>query len=140
MRLSLALIRNDSLNQRLHVKDQRYLAVAQNSRAADAGKPLKQPAKRLDYCLRLAHEHIDYEAGSLAGAIHYHDVLAFGGFVAHLRTILDDNGRPMVLINWNTDMGDGWEWSNVEDYPGYIKYTALAYRMAINEIVYSLTH
>jgi len=63
-----------------------------------------------------------------------------GGFVAHLRTILDDHGRPMVFINWNTDMGDGWEWSNVEDYPGYIKYTAMAYRMAINEIVYALTH
>ena len=29
----------------------------------------------------------------------------------HLRTILDDTGRPMVFINWNTDMGDGWEWS-----------------------------
>jgi hypothetical protein len=62
------------------------------------------------------------------------------GYVAHLRTILDDNGRPMVFINWNTDMGDGWEWSNAEEYPGYIKYTALAYRMAINEIVYALTH
>ena len=32
-----------------------------------------------------------------------------GGFVPHLRTILDDDGRPMVFINWNTDMGDGWE-------------------------------
>jgi hypothetical protein len=63
-----------------------------------------------------------------------------GGFIPHLRAILDDNGRPMVWINWNTDMGDGWEWSNVEEYPGYIKYTALAYRMGINEIVYSLTH
>jgi hypothetical protein len=63
-----------------------------------------------------------------------------GGFTPHLRTILDDNGRPMVFINFNTDMGDGWEWSNAEDYPGYIKYTALAYRMAINEIVYALTH
>jgi hypothetical protein len=63
-----------------------------------------------------------------------------GGFVAHLRTILDDDGRPMLFINWNTDMGDGWEWSNVEEYPGYIKYTALAYRMEINEIVYALTH
>jgi hypothetical protein len=63
-----------------------------------------------------------------------------GGFVAHLRAVLDDNGRPMVLINWNTDMGDGWEWSNAEEYPGYIKYTAEAYRMMINEIVYSLTH
>ena len=63
-----------------------------------------------------------------------------GGFVPHLRTILDDTGRPMMFINWNTDMGDGWEWSNAEEYPGYIKYTALAYRMAINEIIYSLTH
>ena len=63
-----------------------------------------------------------------------------GGFIAHLRTILDDSGRPMMWINWNTDMGDGWEWSNVEEYPGYIKYTALAYRMGINEIVYALTH
>jgi hypothetical protein len=63
-----------------------------------------------------------------------------GGFIPHLRTILDDNNRPMVFINWNTDMGDGWEWSNAEEFPGYIKYTAMAYRMAINEIVYSLTH
>lgn len=63
-----------------------------------------------------------------------------GGFVAHLRAILDDRGRAMVLINWNTDMGDGWEWSNAEEYPGYIKYTAEAYRIMINEIVYSLTH
>ena len=63
-----------------------------------------------------------------------------GGFVPHLRAILDDQDRPMVLINWNTDMGDGWEWSNAEDYPGYIRYTAEAYRMGINLVVYSLTH
>jgi hypothetical protein len=63
-----------------------------------------------------------------------------GGVVQHLRTILDDHGRPMMFINWNTDMGDGWEWSNALEYPGYIKYTAMAYRMGINEIVYALTH
>ncbi len=63
-----------------------------------------------------------------------------GGFVSHLRTILDDAGRPMTFINWNTDMGDGWEWSNAVEYPQYLKHTAAAYRMAINEIVYSLTH
>jgi hypothetical protein len=63
-----------------------------------------------------------------------------GGFTPHLRAILDDAGRPMVLINWNTDMGDGWEWSNAEEYPGYLKHTAEAYRMIINEIIYSLTH
>jgi hypothetical protein len=63
-----------------------------------------------------------------------------GGFVARLRAILDDSGRAMALINWNTDMGDGWEWSNAEEYPGYIKNTAESYRMMINEIVYALTH
>lgn len=63
-----------------------------------------------------------------------------GGFIPHLRAILDDDGRPMVLINWNTDMGDGVEWSNAAEYPGYIKYTAQAYRMFINEILYALTH
>jgi Domain of unknown function (DUF4159) len=63
-----------------------------------------------------------------------------GGYVAHLRAIQDDNGRAMVLINWNVDMGDGWEWSNSTDYPGYVKYSAQAYRMEINEIIYSLTH
>ena len=63
-----------------------------------------------------------------------------GGFIPHLRAILDDRGRPMVLANWNTDMGDGVEWSNAEEYPGYFKYTAEAYRMFINEIIYTLTH
>ena len=63
-----------------------------------------------------------------------------GGYVAHLRAIEDDNGRAMVLINWNTDMGDGWEWSNAAEYPGYVRFTAQAYRMEINEIIYSLTH
>jgi len=63
-----------------------------------------------------------------------------GGYVARLRTIFDDDGRPMLFVNWNTDMGDGLEWSNAEEYPGYIRYTSLAYRMAINQIVYALTH
>jgi hypothetical protein len=63
-----------------------------------------------------------------------------GGLTPHLRTILDDNQRPMLFINWNTDMGDGWEWSNSEEYPGYVKHSADAYRMGINEIIYALTH
>ena len=63
-----------------------------------------------------------------------------GGFTPHLRAIEDDNGRAMVLINWNTDMGDGMEWSNATEYPGYIVHTAEAYRMMINEIIYALTH
>ena len=63
-----------------------------------------------------------------------------GGYEAKLLAIEDDNGRAMVLFNWNVDMGDGWEWSNATEYPGYVESTAMAYRMEINEIIYSLTH
>jgi hypothetical protein len=31
--------------------------------------------------------------------------------------ILDDQGRIMILINWNSDMGDGWEHTYDADYP-----------------------
>lgn len=52
--------------------------------------------------------------------------------------ILDDDGRVMVLINWNSDIGDGWEHTYHSDYP--TKYANLAYRLGINYLVYALTH
>ena len=63
-----------------------------------------------------------------------------GGYEPQLQGILDDDGRVMVLANFNTDMGDGLEWSNAAEYPSYVKYTSQSYRMIINEIVYALTH
>ena len=63
-----------------------------------------------------------------------------GGYEPQLHAVFDDDGRAMILANFNTDMGDGWEWSNAEEYPSYINYTAQSYRMIINEIVYALTH
>ena len=62
-----------------------------------------------------------------------------GGHEPQLHAVLDDGGRAMVLANFNTDMGDGWEWSNAEEHPGYVRHTARSYRMIINEIVYALT-
>ena len=59
----------------------------------------------------------------------------------HLRTILDDRGRPMVFINWNTDMGDGWEWSNAEEYPGlHPVHGARPIGWASTKSIYALTH
>lgn len=63
-----------------------------------------------------------------------------GGFTPHLRAILNNDGRPMILINYNTDIGDGLEWSNAPDFPAYVPHTAQAYRIMINEVVYALTH
>lgn len=52
--------------------------------------------------------------------------------------ILDSTGRIMILINWNSDMGDGWEHTYDERYP--TRYANLAYRLGINYLLYALTH
>lgn len=58
--------------------------------------------------------------------------------VASNHAILDANGRIMVLINWNSDMGDGWEHTYHPYYP--TRYANTAYQLGINYLIYSLTH
>lgn len=58
--------------------------------------------------------------------------------IASNHAILDDNGRVMVLINWNSDMGDGWEHTYDQWYP--TEYANSAYQLGINYLIYSLTH
>ena len=60
------------------------------------------------------------------------------GVVAHWRGIYDDRGRLMVVMNFNMDLGDAWEWADLPQYPE--QYTALAYRLGINQILYAMTH
>ena len=54
------------------------------------------------------------------------------------RALLDDHGRIMVLINWNSDIGDGWEHTYNPGYP--TMYANLAYQLGINFLIYALTH
>ena len=60
------------------------------------------------------------------------------GYVAHARGIFDQDGRLMVIINWNTDLGDAWEWFERPEYP--LSYSSFAVRMGINFIVYAMSH
>jgi hypothetical protein len=60
------------------------------------------------------------------------------GVLPHWRGIYDDKGRVIVMINFDMDLGDAWEWADYPDYPE--KWTALAYRFGINYVVYSMTH
>ncbi|MGD8324888.1 MAG: DUF4159 domain-containing protein [Gammaproteobacteria bacterium] len=61
-----------------------------------------------------------------------------GGTTPHWRGIFDDDGRLMVAINFNMDLGDAWEHA---DDPGYPQpMTALAYRFAVNYVIYTMTH
>ena len=59
------------------------------------------------------------------------------GVVPHVRGIYDDQGRLMVVINWNTDLGDAWEWAEDPFYP--LKFSTFACEMGINMIVYAMS-
>jgi len=60
------------------------------------------------------------------------------GTVPHWRGIFDDDRRLLVAINFNMDMGDAWEHADDPWYPEPM--TALAYRFAINYLIYTITH
>lgn len=58
----------------------------------------------------------------------------------HYKGIHDKNGRMMVIVCHNTDLGDGWEresWN--QDYFNEIS-AKKAYPMGINIVVYAMTH
>ena len=52
--------------------------------------------------------------------------------------ISDDQGRLMVIVTYNSDLGDAWEHMDVGCYPE--KYSGQAYRMGINFVIYAMTH
>lgn len=56
---------------------------------------------------------------------------------AHWRGIYDDQGRLMVAISYNSDVGDAWEWADEPQYPE--KCADLAIRLGINYITYAMT-
>ena len=60
------------------------------------------------------------------------------GYVPYVKGILDDDGRLMVIINWNTDLGDAWEWAERHDYP--LQYSTFAFQMGVNMIIYAMSH
>ena len=72
------------------------------------------------------------DQGMWGGPTHEQD-----GYVPHVRGIFDDEGRLMVVINWNTDLGDAWEWAEQAAYP--LEYSTYAFQMGANFIVYAMT-
>jgi Domain of unknown function (DUF4159) len=65
-------------------------------------------------------------------------IYEYDGRDARWRGIYDDNGRLMVAICHNMDLGDSWEWADVPAYPE--KFSALGIRIAVNYVLYAMTH
>jgi hypothetical protein len=60
------------------------------------------------------------------------------GCPAHWKGIHDQKGRLVVAMTQNSDLGDSWEWA---DDPAYEeRFSALGIRIAVNYILYSMTH
>ena len=60
------------------------------------------------------------------------------GVVAHWRAIRDDQGRIMVAMAFNSDLGDSWHLADDPLYPE--KFSALGLRIGVNYVVYALSH
>ena len=52
--------------------------------------------------------------------------------------VYDQKNRMVIAVNYNTDIGDAWEFADVPAYPA--EMTILAYRYGINYITYAMTH
>ena len=60
------------------------------------------------------------------------------GYDDRWRAIRDDKSRIVVMMSYNSDMGDSWEWADDPTYPE--KYSALGLRLGVNYVVYAMTH
>ena len=60
------------------------------------------------------------------------------GVDPHWRAVLDDDGRVMVAIAFNNDLGDSWQWADVPEYPQ--EDSNLGIRLGVNYALYALTH
>jgi len=54
------------------------------------------------------------------------------------RGIMDDKGRVIAAMTFESDLGDSWEWADDPRYEE--RFSALGFRIGINYIVYAMTH
>jgi hypothetical protein len=59
---------------------------------------------------------------------------------AHCRGIFDKQGRLMCAINFNTDLGDGWQEEGTDEDYFRIFSARAAFPMGINIVAYAMTH
>jgi hypothetical protein len=77
---------------------------------------------------------VPYSGNACSGGPYYEK----DGYVPVVRGIFDERGRLLVLISFNSDLGDAWEWMELSCYP--LTHSTYAAQLGVNTIVYALTH
>lgn len=57
----------------------------------------------------------------------------------HARAVSDAKGRIMVFMTHNTDVSDSWEREG-EDPQYFLKFSVVGYQVALNLLIYTMTH
>jgi len=60
----------------------------------------------------------------------------YGRYGDQYFTMYDADGRMMMVVCYNQDIGDGWEWPD----RNYDQASTDAFKMGVNFIIYALTH
>lgn len=95
--------------------------------------PIDHPLFHTYYDIETVVQVPNVGQGVAGGPTHESD-----GYKAEVHGIFDRNGRLMVAINWNTDLGDAWEWAEHPQYP--LHFSTYAYQIGVNFIVYAMSH
>jgi hypothetical protein len=98
------------------------------------------PIKLTDSVMHVLYDIEQKDLTFIPGTRHLYGgrVMQPAGTSPQWDAINDDQGRMVVAVNYNTDIGDAWEYADAPEYPADM--TTLAYRYGINYIMYSMTH
>jgi hypothetical protein len=79
-----------------------------------------------------------YQVGNFRSMLRNGSTYRADGSTPHWRAVRDDQGRVMVAINFNNDLGDSWQLADDPRYPE--KFSYLGIRLGINYVIYAMTH
>lgn len=111
--------------------EQNIMRVLPEYRIVDL--PLSHPLFHSYYVIDEVLQVPNYRNGCAGGPYYERD-----GYVPAVRAIFNERGRMLVLISWNSDLGDAWEWMELACYP--LKMSTYAYQLGVNTIIYAMSH
>jgi hypothetical protein len=89
--------------------------------------------------VRLDTSHAIFDSFFRITSLNYHH--PYFGQPSEFHGVFEDNDptkRLMVIVNYNNDIGDYWEWSDAGFVP--IQLSNEAYKLGVNYLMYALTH